>query len=72
LVNKEIEYFPKADEEPMTTTIAIKCDTGVVIIRDSQLSSPNIKDLRGSKIFPINKFVALGAAGSVDQMKLLV
>jgi 20S proteasome alpha/beta subunit len=59
-------------EEPLTTVVGIKASDGIVLASDSQFTAMYRKDLKGSKIFPINKFIALGAAGIVSQMKILV
>jgi 20S proteasome alpha/beta subunit len=59
-------------EEPLTTVIGIKSSDGIVLASDSQFTAMYRKDLKGSKIFPINKFIALGAAVIVSQMKDLV
>jgi 20S proteasome alpha/beta subunit len=56
----------------LTTVIGIKCIDGIVLASDSQLSTNYIKNLHGSKIFPVNKFIALGSAGAVSQMRILV
>lgn len=58
--------------EPLTTVIGIRCIDGIILASDSQLSTNYIKNLHGSKIFPINRFIALGSAGQVSQMKILV
>ena len=55
----------------MTTVIGIRCNEGIILASDSQFTSDRIKILGGSKVFKINNFIALGAAGSVSQMSML-
>jgi 20S proteasome alpha/beta subunit len=64
-----IEDIPEI--EPLTTVIGIKSMDGIILASDSQLTADKMKTLGGSKIFKINNFVALGAAGIVSQMNML-
>jgi 20S proteasome alpha/beta subunit len=81
LENKLSNIIPIADIKyattdeavgPLTTVIGIKCSDGVILASDSQFTANKMKILDGSKIFQINKFTALGAAGRISQMKELV
>ena len=56
----------------MTIVIGIRCIDGVILASDSQFTANYRKELRGSKIFAVNKLITLGAAGSVSQMKILL
>jgi len=51
--------------------MGIKCNDEIILASDSQLTAEKMKTLGGSKIFKINNFVALGAAGIVSQMNML-
>ena len=55
----------------MTNVIGIKCNDEIILASDSQLTAGKMKTLDGSKIFKINNFVALGAAGIESQMNML-
>src|SRR5688572_16612328 len=57
--------------EPLTTVIGIKCNDGIILASDSQFTADKMKFFGGSKLFKINNFVALGAAGNVSQMTML-
>ena len=65
----------KENLESMTTVIGFKCADGIVIASDSQASFEKkweLKKLGVDKILRINNFIALGASGEADHVKLLV
>jgi 20S proteasome alpha/beta subunit len=73
VLSDDIKYIIEdtAEIEPLTTVIGIKSKDGIILASDSQFTAERMKFLGGSKIFKINDFVALGAAGSISQMAML-
>ena len=69
---KYIETSQSHNNKPMTTVVAIKSSNGIVLASDSQGSNDTTKDLEISKIFQINDTIAVGAAGDIGHIKVLV
>ncbi len=69
---EHIDDYLEEKQESLTTIIVIKCIDGIVIASDSQVTAQSTKNMDHSKIYEINKFMGIGAAGDKRHIDILV
>jgi 20S proteasome alpha/beta subunit len=67
-----IDTVSTNDKSLLTTVIGIKSNDGIVLASDSQISSGDLKNLEGTKLFRINDYVALGCAGDIAEAQMFI